>query len=109
MDPLRAQSLSQHPEVRPVSRTEVKTDERKTLPYYTKYEFTALLATRAQQLSEGARPLVSLEGILPGDPLFVWKVAEREIQEQKLPFLIHRRMPNGKSEFWGTQELEQIW
>lgn len=52
---------------------------------------------------------MALDGILPSDPMFVWKVAEREIQEQKLPFLIHRRMPNGKSEFWGTQELEQIW
>jgi hypothetical protein len=32
MDTLRSQSLTQHPEVRPVARAEVKTDERKTLP-----------------------------------------------------------------------------
>jgi DNA-directed RNA polymerase I, II, and III subunit RPABC2 len=33
MDSLRVQSLTQHPEVRPVARTEVKTEERRTLPY----------------------------------------------------------------------------
>ncbi len=109
MEPLREQSLSKHPEVRPIPRKEVKTEERKTLPYYSKYEYTALLATRAQQLADGARPLVSLEGILPSDPMFVWKVAEREIHEQRLPFLVHRRMPDGKSEFWSTAELETIW
>lgn len=109
MDSLRYTSLEKHPEVRPVARKEVSSDVRKTLQYYSKYEYTALLATRAQQLADGARPVVSLEGILPGDPLFVWKVAEREIIEQRLPFLVHRRMPDGKSEFWSTQELEKIW
>lgn len=109
MDSIREQSLAKHPEVRPVPRNEVKTEDRKTLPYYNKYEYTALLATRAQQLADGARPLVGLEGILPSDPMFVWKVAEREILEQRLPFLVHRRMPDGKSEFWSTAELETIW
>lgn len=109
MDSLRTTSLEKHPEVRPVARKEVSADVRKTLQYYSKYEYTALLATRAQQLADGARPVVSLEGILPSDPLFVWKVAEREIIEQRLPFLVHRRMPDGKSEFWSTQELEKIW
>lgn len=109
MDELRSKGLQNHPEIRPVPRTDVQTDSRRTLPYYSKFEFTALLATRAQQLADGARPLVSLEGILPGDPMFVWRVAEREIHEQKLPFLVHRRMPNGASEYWGTQELTRIW
>jgi DNA-directed RNA polymerase subunit K/omega len=109
MQNLRTDSLVNHPEVRPIDRKDVTLDERKTLQYYSKYEYTALLATRAQQLADGARPLVSLEGILPGDPLFVWKVAEKEILSQRLPFLVHRRMPDGKSEFWSTQELEKIW
>jgi hypothetical protein len=52
---------------------------------------------------------VTLEGILPNDPMFVWKVAEREILQQRLPFLVHRRMPNGQSEFWSAQELEKAW
>lgn len=109
MQSLRTNSLVNHPEVRPIDRKEVSLEDRKTLKYYSKYEYTTVLATRAQQLADGARPLVSLEGILPGDPMFVWKVAEKEILEQRLPFLVNRRMPDGKSEFWSTQELEKIW
>jgi hypothetical protein len=43
------------------------------------------------------------------DSRFVWKVAEREIYEKKLPFIIHRRFPDGRSEYWSTQELSVIW
>jgi hypothetical protein len=43
------------------------------------------------------------------DPLFVWKVAEKEIYEKKLPFIIHRRLPDGHSEYWSAMELSVIW
>ena len=109
MDTLRISSLLKHPEVRPVIRGDVKTGDRKTLMYFSKYEYTALMATRAQQLADGARPLVSLEGILPSDPRFLEKVAEREIVQQRLPFLFNRLLPDGKSEFWSTQEMQKIW
>ena len=79
------------------------------MAYYSKYEYTVLLGTRAQQLAEGARPLVSLEGMVTSDPKFVWNLAQREILEQKLPFIIHRRLPNGVSEYWSTMELSVIW
>jgi len=100
-----------HSEVIPVYRSEVADNfnqPRITLPYYTKYEYTALLAIRAQQLSDGAKPLISLEGIRTSDPMFVWTVAKREIEERKLPFLIRRKLPNNTAEFWSTQELEVL-
>jgi DNA-directed RNA polymerases I, II, and III subunit RPABC2 len=101
-----------HPEVAPVFRTEV-TDSlkqpRKTREFYTKYEWTYLMGVRAKQLEDGAKPLVSLEGLKTSDPLFVWNVARREIAQRKLPFLIRRQMPDGSSEYWSTQELESIW
>jgi hypothetical protein len=43
------------------------------------------------------------------DPQFIWKLAKKEILEQKLPFIIHRRLPNGQSEYWSTMELSIIW
>lgn len=101
-----------HPEVKPVFRTEVAESvklPRVTREYYTKYEFTTLLATRAQQLAEGAKPLVTLEGLKTSDPMFVWNVARREIEQRKLPFIVRRQLPNGQSEFWSTQELEVMW
>jgi DNA-directed RNA polymerase I, II, and III subunit RPABC2 len=102
----------EHPEVKPVFRAEVVEavkQPRVTREFYTKYEYTALLATRAQQLAEGAKPLVSLDGLKPSDPMFIWSVAKREIEQRKLPFLLRRQLPNGTSEYWSTQELEMMW
>ena len=112
MDALREKSKLLHPEVIPVMRdtvTESLKNERTTSKYYSKYEYTTLLGTRAQQLVDGAKPLVSLDGLVTSDPRFVWNLAEREILEQKLPFIIHRRLPNGTSEYWSTTELTVVW
>jgi DNA-directed RNA polymerase I, II, and III subunit RPABC2 len=109
MEELRQSSKLIHPEVLSIDRTDIDTKDRTTLPYYSKYEYTCLLGTRAQQLAEGARPLVSTDGLNTSDPQFIWKLAKKEILEQKLPFIIHRRLPNGKSEFWSTMELFIIW
>jgi DNA-directed RNA polymerase I, II, and III subunit RPABC2 len=102
----------EHPEVKPIFRQEVVEAVRQpriTREFYTKYEYTTLLATRAQQLAEGAKSLVSLEGLKTSDPMFVWNVAKREIEQRKLPFLIRRQLPTGESEYWSTQELEMMW
>lgn len=101
-----------HPEVKPVFRKEVAEavkQPRITREYFTKYEFTSLMATRAQQLAEGAKPLVSLDGLKVSDPMFVWNVAKREIEQRKLPFVIRRQLPDGTAEYWSAQELEIIW
>jgi DNA-directed RNA polymerase I, II, and III subunit RPABC2 len=112
MDQVRINSKILHPEVQSITRKSVQESlakEKTTLPYYTKYEQVTLIATRAQQLAEGAKPLVSLDGMLTSDPQFVWNVAEKEVFERKLPFIIHRRLPDGRSEFWSAQELSIIW
>ena len=104
--------MDNHPEVKPVFRTEVAENVKKpriTREYFTKYEYTALLATRAQQLSEGAKPLVSLDGLKTSDPMFVWNVAKREIENRKLPFIVRRQMPDATAEFWSAQEMEVMW
>lgn len=96
----------------PVFRKEVSETISKlriTRPYYTKYEYTSLLAMRAQQIAEGAKPLVSLDGLKASDPMFVWNVARREIEQRKLPFLIRRPLPDNTSEYWSTSELEIMW
>lgn len=102
----------EHPEVQPIFRKDVADavkQPRRTREHFTKYEFTALLSIRAQQLAEGAKPLVSLDGLKTNDPMFVWNVARREIEQRKLPFVVRRQMPNGSSEYWSAQELEIIW
>jgi DNA-directed RNA polymerase subunit K/omega len=109
MEDLRETSKIIHPEVLSISREDIDSENRITLPYYSKYEYTCLLGTRAQQLAEGSRPLVSTDGLILSDPQFIWKLAKKEILEQKLPFIVHRRLPNGKSEYWSTMELSIIW
>lgn len=101
-----------HPEVRPVFRKDVNASieqPRITQPYFTKYEYTALIATRAQQIAEGAKPLVGLDGLRTSDPMFLWNVAKREVEQRKLPYVIRRQLPNNTSEFWSAQEMEVMW
>ena len=112
MEDIRSASKALHPEVQAVSREDVQEslkNQKNTLPYYYKYEQVTAIATRAQQLAEGARPLVSIEGMVTSAPDFVWKVAEKELHEKRLPFILHRRIPNGKSEYWSTNELSVMW
>ena len=105
-----------HPEVKPVFRPEVVEALKVraaglsvTQPFFTKYEYVDMLAARAQQIADGAKPLVGLEGLKTGDPMFLWNVAKREIEQRKLPFMIRRQLPNGTSEYWSAQELEMNW
>jgi DNA-directed RNA polymerase subunit K len=112
MEQVRIDSRILHHEVHSITREAVQEAlkvEKATLPYYTKYEQVTLIGTRAQQLAEGAKPLVSLDGMLTSDPRFVWNVAEKEVFQRKLPFIIHRRLPDGRSEYWSAQDLSIMW
>jgi DNA-directed RNA polymerase I, II, and III subunit RPABC2 len=76
----------------------------KTIPYLTKYERARILGQRAKQLEMGAKPLVSVpENIV--DTSFI---AELELAEKKIPFIIKRPKPDGSCEYWKVQDLELI-
>lgn len=112
MDKVRFDSKLLHPEVKSIGRQELQDALAKpkiTLPYYTKYEQVTLIGTRAQQIASGAKPLVSLDGMVTSDHRFPWTVAEKEVYEHKLPFIIHRRLPDGTSEYWSASELTAVW
>ena len=72
-----------------------------TSPYLTKYERARILGTRALQLSKNAPPMVVP---MPGetDP---YKLAERELNEKKIPFIIRRYLPDRTYEDWKLQDL----
>lgn len=75
--------------------------ERITTKFLTKYEKARILGARALQISKNAPILVEVE---PGtwDPL---KIAEKELQERKIPFKIRRYLPDGTFEDWRIDEL----
>lgn len=115
MDELRKFASEIHPEVQSIEREKVEIPESlsdyQTLPFYTKYEYTSIIGIRAQQIADGARPLINMSDskIQTSHPQFVWKVAEEELKKKVLPFIVHRRLPSGKSEFWSAKDLSILW
>ena len=76
----------------------------RTIPYLTKYEKARVIGQRAKQLETGANPLVKVpESIIDG-----YIIAELELREKKLPFIIRRPIPSGGCEYWNIRDLEQI-
>ncbi len=76
----------------------------RTLPYLTKYEKARVLGQRAKQIEVGAKPLVKVpENIIDG-----YIIAELELREKKIPFIIKRPIPGGAFEYWHLRDLENI-
>ena len=74
----------------------------KTNPILTKYEKTRVLGQRTKQLNNGAKPMIKVkENIIDS-----YLIAEMELKEKKIPFIIRRPLANGYSEYWTLQDLE---
>merc|ERR1712232_1488261 len=79
------------------------TGPRKTTPYLTKYERTRVLGARAMQISMNAPVMVELGG--ETDPLLI---AEKELLERVIPFIVRRFLPDGTYEDWKVSELQDL-
>lgn len=69
-------------------KSELKNDNYKYI--MTKYEKARVIGTRALQLSNGAQPMVKVDGIID-----VMDIAKKELMEYKLPLVIRRKYPDG--------------
>ena len=79
-------------------------DLHRTNPFLTKYERARILGQRAKQIETGATPFVKVpENIIDG-----YLIAEMELQQGRIPFIIRRPLPNGGSEYWKIGDLENI-
>jgi len=76
----------------------------RTIPYLTKYEKARILGQRAKQIETGAKPLVNV----PENIVDSYIIAELELREKKIPFIIKRPIPNGSCEYWKLNDLENI-
>lgn len=76
----------------------------KTYPILSKYERSKILGLRVSQLNKGAKPFVTINKNILDNIL----IAEKELKEKKIPFIIMRPMPNGKSEYWNVNDLEDL-
>ena len=76
----------------------------KTIPFLTKYEKARIIGQRAKKIESGAMPLVKVsENIIDGHI-----IAELELQQKRIPFIIKRPIPGGGCEYWNIKDLEQI-
>lgn len=76
----------------------------RTIPYLTKYEKARVLGQRAKQIETGAKPLVKI----PENIIDSYVIAELELREKKIPFIIKRPIPGGAFEYWNLKDLENI-
>ena len=103
-----------HPELQSINYKEmlllckIKKDKKgniidinhKTLPLLTKYEKTKILGQRAKQIEEGHPPFIKINNIIDH-----YTIAQMELEQNKIPYIIRRPLPNGNSEYWRVQDL----
>ena len=79
-------------------------DLHKTIPFLTKYERARILGQRAKQIECGSRPFVKV----PENIVDSYIIAELELKQKKIPFVIRRPIPGGGCEYWNLKDLEIV-
>ena len=72
-----------------------------TRPFLNKYEKTAVISERSQQLANGSIPLLKN----PETYISVYEIALEELRQNKIPFIIKRPLSNGY-EYWKLEDLK---
>ena len=81
----------------------INNQKRISLPFMTKYEKARIIGLRTQQLINNSQALVDTRGLKS-----YLEIAEKELKEKKMPFIIKRKLPNNKFEYWKINELINI-
>lgn len=73
----------------------------RTIPKLTNFEKSKILGIRAQQIENGAEPLVVPKRYMND----VLEIAEYELKEKKTPFILKRKVGNSY-EYWKIEDLQ---
>lgn len=68
----------------------------------SKYEKTKIIGMRMEQLARNSPPCIEID---PSKPFDVYDVAIKELMERKIPFMIARKLANGKKEYWRLEDM----
>lgn len=79
--------------------------DKRALPFLNKYERTRLIGMRATQISDGAEPVVDYSSLSIVTPV---NIAQLELEQKKIPFLIERTYPDGHVEYWNIEDLTMV-
>ena len=76
----------------------------RTIPFLTKYEKARILGQRAKQINTGAKAFIKVPpGVIDG-----YIIANVELLQKRLPFIIRRPIAGGGCEYWNLKDLENI-
>ena len=76
----------------------------KTIPFLTKYEKTRVLGQRAKQLNAGSKSYV----VVPDHVSDGFIIAQMELAQKRIPFIIERPVNGGGCEYWRVRDLEVL-
>ena len=98
-------------------------DAKISKPIMTIYEFDKIIALRTQQIASGAPLFVDVgaeegnesnKGNAMGNNLNIKsnmelrQIALRELIEGRLPFMVERKLPNNKKEYYRLKDLDLV-
>jgi DNA-directed RNA polymerase I, II, and III subunit RPABC2 len=73
----------------------------RTYPFLTLYEKTKIIGLRANQISKGSAPFITV----PEHITSVKDIARMELEQKRLPFIVKRPLPDGTFEYWRLSDL----
>jgi DNA-directed RNA polymerase subunit K/omega len=76
----------------------------RSIPILSKYEKTQILGQRSVQIENGATPFIHV----PDNIINSHIIAEMELAQKKIPFIIRRPMNDGTCEYWKIADLEVL-
>ena len=69
--------------------------------YLSKYERAKVIGLRAELIAKGSSPFIDV----PKGMTSVVEIAEIELLQRKIPFIIERDIGQGKREYWKLEDL----
>lgn len=69
----------------------------------TKYERSKILGIRSTQIASGAKPMVDITGLDDA-----YKIAEKELEMGRIPFLIERKFPNKETKVIDPNKCKKV-
>lgn len=74
----------------------------KTKNILSKYERVKIIGLRSEQLQRGADPYVEYDTTVPFNPR---AIADEEMRQRKLPFMLRRTLPDNSTEYWRLDDM----
>jgi DNA-directed RNA polymerase subunit K/omega len=83
-------------------------DTKISKPIMTIYEFDKIIALRTQQIASGAPLFIDNITTDVKSNMELRQIALKELTEGRLPFMIERKLPNNKKEYYRVRDLDLV-